>query len=267
MERVQFQQEQMLAELKDLVDKKMFSESETKEIFRKRTRFETALVRRVAKKSDFLRYIAYEMGLEQLRKKRAERLKIPRVPVTVSDHSLVKRQFQIFERGLKKFKSDVDLWIQYIQVAKREGARTLIGKVVARALQLHPNVPALYILGASHEVDNQSPSAARTLLQRGLRLNQESIELWTEYVRMEIGFAETVGRRWSVLGIDAKEEQREIMEGGIAAAAVRHAAAAGGTPALEAISVMVREIGSGTAAGRRVTGELAVLYGGRSGVV
>jgi len=205
--------------------------------------------------------------------------------VTVSDHSLVKRQFQIFERGLKKFKSDVDLWIQYIQVAKREGARTLIGKVVARyddqrlrdgmtfddcafrALQLHPNVPALYILGASHEVDNQSPSAARTLLQRGLRLNQESIELWTEYVRMEIGFAETVGRRWSVLGIDAKEEQREIMEGGIAAAAVRHAAAAGGTRALEAISVMVREIGSGTAAGRRVTGELAVLYGGRSGVV
>ena len=54
------------------------------------------------------------------------------MPVTVSDHSLVKRQFQIFERGLKKFKSDVDLWIQYIQVAKREGARTLIGKVVAR---------------------------------------------------------------------------------------------------------------------------------------
>ena len=31
-------------------------------------------MRRVARKSDFLRYIAYEMGLEQLRKKRAERL-------------------------------------------------------------------------------------------------------------------------------------------------------------------------------------------------
>jgi hypothetical protein len=76
---------------------------------------------------------------------------------------------------------------------------------------------------------------------------------------MEIGFAETVGRRWSVLGIDAREEQREIMEGGIAAAAVRHAAAAGGAAALEAISVMVREVGSGTAAGRRVTEELAGL--------
>lgn len=41
---------------------------------KKRTAFETALVRRIAKKSDFIRYAAYEMGLEQLRRKRMERL-------------------------------------------------------------------------------------------------------------------------------------------------------------------------------------------------
>ena len=45
-----------------------------KQILKKRTVFETALVRRVAKKSDFLRYAAYEMGLEQLRRKRLQRL-------------------------------------------------------------------------------------------------------------------------------------------------------------------------------------------------
>lgn len=45
-----------------------------KQILKKRTQFETALVRRVAKKSDFLRYAAYEMGLEQLRQKRLQRL-------------------------------------------------------------------------------------------------------------------------------------------------------------------------------------------------
>ena len=45
-----------------------------KQILKKRTQFETALVRRVAKKSDFLRYAAYEMGLEQLRRKRLQRL-------------------------------------------------------------------------------------------------------------------------------------------------------------------------------------------------
>jgi len=53
-------------------------------------------------------------------------------PPTVSDYALVRRQFHIFERALKKFKSDVGLWIQYIQVAKGEGARALVGRITAR---------------------------------------------------------------------------------------------------------------------------------------
>jgi U3 small nucleolar RNA-associated protein 6 len=48
---------------------------------KKRTAFETALVRRVAKKSDFVRYAAYEMSLEQLRRKRLERLRVYNEPL------------------------------------------------------------------------------------------------------------------------------------------------------------------------------------------
>ncbi|KAJ6593671.1 U3 small nucleolar RNA-associated protein 6-domain-containing protein [Mycena capillaripes] len=209
MERVQFQQEQMLAELKDLVDKNIFTKQESKQIMKKRTQFETALVRRVAKKADFLRYASYEMGLEQLRRKRVERLKIVSTQASISDYALVRRQFHIFERALKKFKADVGLWIQYIDVAKREGAHTLVGRVVARAIQLHPDTAALYILAAAHELEHGSPSAARTLLQRGIRINPESIEMWREYVRMELGFIESLRRRWDVLGLDQKGKGRE----------------------------------------------------------
>lgn len=53
----------------------------------------------------------------------------------MSDYALVRRQFQIFERALKKFKGDVGLWIQYVQVAKREGARALVGRITARYVQ------------------------------------------------------------------------------------------------------------------------------------
>ncbi|KAG7446482.1 uncharacterized protein BT62DRAFT_1021837 [Guyanagaster necrorhizus] len=216
MERVQFQQEQMLAELKDLVEKNLFTIKETKFIVKKRTVFESALVRRVAKKADFLRYSAYEMGLEQLRRKRAERLNLPRSPATISDYALVRRQFHIFERAVKRFRSDVGLWIQYIELAKREGARTLAGRVTARALQLHPNTPALYILAASHEISHLSLSAARALLQRGVRLNADSIDMWREYVKMELGFIESLRRRWDVLGIEeddktAAERDRALM--------------------------------------------------------
>ncbi|KII92126.1 hypothetical protein PLICRDRAFT_103628 [Plicaturopsis crispa FD-325 SS-3] len=203
MERVQFQQEQMLAELKDLAEKNIFTQKEIKQIMKKNTAFETALVRRVPKKADFLRYASYAMGLEHLRRKRVERQHADtKPPPSISDYALVRRVFQIFERALKKFGADVGLWVQYIQVAKREGARALVGRVSARALQLHPNVPALYILSASHELDHLSPAAARALLQRGLRLNADSVEMWTEYVKMEMGFVEGLRRRWGILGVD-----------------------------------------------------------------
>ncbi|EMD33556.1 hypothetical protein CERSUDRAFT_98123 [Gelatoporia subvermispora B] len=207
MERVQFQQEQMLAELKDLVNKGLFTQKEIKQIMIKRTAFETALVRRIPRKADFLRYVAYEMQLEALRKKRIARLKPERAAPSISDYALVRRQFHIFERALKRFKGDIGLWVQYIQLAKKEGARVLVGRITARALQLHPHVPALYILAAAHELSHLSPAAARALLQRGLRLNAESAALWREYVKMELGFVEGLRRRWGVLGIDVGKSE------------------------------------------------------------
>lgn len=55
-----------------------------------------------------------------------------------------------------------------------------------------------------------SPSAARALLQRGLRLNADSVDMWREYVRMEMGFVEGMKRRWTVLGIH--EEGHPVAE-------------------------------------------------------
>ncbi|EIW83286.1 hypothetical protein CONPUDRAFT_101998 [Coniophora puteana RWD-64-598 SS2] len=218
MERVQFEQEQMLSELKDLVEKNIFTQAEVKQILKKRTHFETLLVRRIPRRSDFLRYAAYEMSLEQLRRKRVERLKIPKSLHSISDYALVRRQFQIFERALKRFKGDVGLWIQYIEVAKREGARALVGRITARALQLHPTTPSLYIMAASHELTHLSPSAARTLLQRGLRLNADSVDMWREYVRMELGFIETLRRRWQVLGISVSGSSKSLDDEPVAVA-------------------------------------------------
>ena len=117
---------------------------------KKRREFEMALVRRVARKSDFLRYAAYEMDLERLRRKRVERtsecgflalrlgcrrtiwITEERSPQSVSDYAIVKRVFQIFERAVRKFKGDVGLWMEYISVAEKVGARSLVGKITAR---------------------------------------------------------------------------------------------------------------------------------------
>lgn len=38
-------------------------------------------------------------------------------------------------------------------------------------------------------------------------MNAESVVLWREYVKMEMGFVESLRRRWEVLGIKADETQ------------------------------------------------------------
>lgn len=72
---------------------------------------------------------------------------------------------------------------------------------IDRALKLHPNSVALYVLAAQQELSQGSHSAARALLQRGIRLNPDSVDIWVEYARMELGFVETLRRRWETLGI------------------------------------------------------------------
>lgn len=117
--------------------------------------------------------------------------------------------FQIFERVLKKFKDDVALWLQYIRCAQHFRSRALVGRLCARALLVHPAVPALFVLAAQHERTYGGWGAARVLLQRGVRINEESVDLWREWVRLELGFVEALRRRWKVLGLDLGEEGPE----------------------------------------------------------
>lgn len=57
-------------------------------------------------------------------------------------------------------------------------------------------------------------------------MNGESIDMWIEYLKMELGFVETLRRRWETLGIKegaglldeeygGAEARRAVMEGGI----------------------------------------------------
>jgi hypothetical protein len=62
------------------------------------------------------------------------------------------------------------------------------------------------VLAASHELAHGGMGAARVLLQRGLRLNADCVDMWREYVRLELGFVEALRRRWDVLGISLEED-------------------------------------------------------------
>jgi U3 small nucleolar RNA-associated protein 6 len=89
MEKVQYQQQATLPEHKDLHEKGLFAkvhhsfalsinqadnQNEIDQITKRRTGFETSLIRRQTRKEDFFKYAEYEINLERLRKVRWKRL-------------------------------------------------------------------------------------------------------------------------------------------------------------------------------------------------
>lgn len=198
--------EQSLPELRDYERRGIFSTSEIASITRKRTDFEHRINAPGCHIADFTRYAQYEMNLEALYRKRVKRLGIK-----ARLHYGARRVFFILDRATRKFPGDLGLWIQYIEFAKREKAANVLARVFASALKLHPTKPQLWIYAAEHAlVENADVTEARSHMQRGLRFNKKSKELWVEYAKLEMVFVAKVFLRRQMLGIDKKPEVEQV---------------------------------------------------------
>jgi U3 small nucleolar RNA-associated protein 6 len=256
MEKVQFQLESTLPELKDLYDKGLFSKHEIDQITKRRTQYETALVRRITRKEDFFKYAEYEINLERLRKVRWKKLSechnlrgrrnaadspeyhINPPPPSASTYSLPRRTLYILKRATAKFPGDIAVWLAYVEYAAREGMTKVVAKGLNSAMQHHPLSPTLYLLLSYAHLHPGAPlprssipstsrlnlptteatpaqsgfalegtQPARTTLLLGLRVLPGSHTLWTEYVKLELGWVEGLRRRWHVLGIGANAKK------------------------------------------------------------
>lgn len=80
-----------------------------------------------------------------------------------------------------------------------------------RALQFHPAKPKLWIFAGYHELNwNSNISAARVLMQRGIRLNMYSSELWFEYCKMELIYIIKLHIRQKILGISELNDDEYV---------------------------------------------------------
>ncbi|KAL3138255.1 hypothetical protein ABBQ32_006073 [Trebouxia sp. C0010 RCD-2024] len=195
--------EDMVPELEDLEERGYFKKQEIKQIVKKRTHFEYLLKRPAAVKMDFLRYAEYETKLESLRAHRKEVLGL-QGKTTLADYSIVKRTHLIYERATRKFRGDLRVWLKWLHFCKSSGSTRQISRVLTKALQLHPAASGLWSYAAAWEFEhNSNAAAARTLMQRGLRMCKGSRQLWLEYFRMELMYAHKLRKRRHILGLDA----------------------------------------------------------------
>jgi len=130
--------------------------------------------------------------------------------VTLSDYSILRHVHSLYNRALKRFPGDVELWIQYLEWAQKSSNSKLLGKVFPRVISLHPTKDIFWVMAASWEFEkNGNALSGRTLLQRGLRINGESKKLWLEYFRLELLYLEKLRERRKILFGKTNEENGE----------------------------------------------------------
>jgi len=243
-EQVQAVLDQMVPALRDLMDKGIFSQSEIHAIVKRRRASEYLLRRRIVRKSDFARYIEAEENLEKLRSLRNKQLLIKKTNASkeheehepqqgdkksarsssssIGDASIVQHIHFLFIRAKRKFNYDLTWHIKHAEFAKESLSFIMLGKIYAEALQVHPRNGSLWIEAASHEYFGNIESKntlgisgagaiknARVLLQRGLRVNKESKELWLQSFSLELHYMQKLRGRRELLQLDSKKNKQQ----------------------------------------------------------
>jgi len=234
--------ESMVPEMDALHERGLFTRDELKEVLKRRTEFEYATRKPGGKTelAEFLRYIEYETKLEELRKLRMKtpkaieaikKDKVKRRTKGKAEFCIVRRMHFIFARAIKKFSGDVRLWKSYFDFCKAYGGSRTFSRMLAKALQLHPNKPGMWLEAAAWELNgHHNETAARALLQQGLRICTKAKILWLEYFKFELLIARRMQMRKEVIKLSKNQSQRQetaynakIAGGAIAGVVLRRA--------------------------------------------
>jgi hypothetical protein len=86
----------------------------------------------------------------------------------------------------------------------------------SRAIQMHPTESWLYVMSANREMKMGNMAGARTMMERGIRMNSSDERLWIEWVKLEMGYIQQLKDK----GV---EDSNEVVQGGIVQAIIENA--------------------------------------------
>ncbi|KAF4762261.1 hypothetical protein N7455_002077 [Penicillium solitum] len=202
-DKARFFLEKSVPELKEYERKKIFTKDEISSIVKKRSDFEHKLNARGAQPVDFVRYAEYEMNLDVLRKKRVKRLGI-----RSAGFNGQRRIFFVLDRATRKFHGDINLWVQYIEYARKQKAHKKLLMIFTDALRLHPTSADLWVYAAKHVLDDHGDmTQARSYMQRGLRFCKSARTIWIQYAKLELIYIAKLVARQRILGLDEESQK------------------------------------------------------------
>lgn len=205
---IQFQLETMLPELISCLENSFISLNEQKSIIKKRTFFEQLVHKRVKLIHDYLDYLVYEDQLLQLFKLRQSKNDLKLLPI----QKQVARIHGIYSRCFRKF-NNLELYDLYFSFCKSTESNKTLGATYAKAIQCHPTNPDIWCNAANWEIEtNLNMDAARSLLQRGIRINNESREIWICYFKLELEYNIKLLDRKNILGLNQDDVSLTVLK-------------------------------------------------------
>jgi predicted homoserine dehydrogenase-like protein len=73
---------------------------------------------------------------------------------------------------------------------------------------MHPTESWLYVISANREMKTENMSGARTMMERGIRMNPKDERLWVEWMKLEMGYIQQLKGK----GV---EDSNQVVRGGI----------------------------------------------------
>uniref|UniRef100_A0A8C5RBF8 UTP6 small subunit processome component n=1 Tax=Leptobrachium leishanense TaxID=445787 RepID=A0A8C5RBF8_9ANUR len=189
-EFVQRRVEDRIPELEQLERIGLFTRKEIRSIVKKVTALEYKIKRRSVSKEDFIGYVQYEVNFLELLKRRRTRIGYSFKKEEI-DFAIIQRIHGLFHRATNKWKDDLQLWMSHVAFCRKWNCKPQLSKTFSALLAIHPDKPALWIMAAKWELEDQlSAESARHLFLRALRFHPESPKVYKEYFRMELMNAE-----------------------------------------------------------------------------
>ncbi|CAH2291855.1 U3 small nucleolar RNA-associated 6 homolog [Pelobates cultripes] len=189
-EFVQQRIEDRIPELEQLERVGLFTRKEIRSVVKKVTALEYKIKRRSVAKEDFINYVQYEINFLELLKRRRVRIGYFFKKEEI-DYTIVQRIHELFSRATNKWKEDLQLWMSHVAFCRKWNCSSQLSKTFSALLAVHPDKPALWIMAAKWEMEDQlSSESARHLFLRALRFHPESPKVYEEYFRMELMNAE-----------------------------------------------------------------------------
>lgn len=204
-DKVQYNMEKMVSELESYRRFEIFTEEEIKEIIEIRRVHEYRLQRCSKRLVDYLRYIKYEIELEQ-RKEGIKKTKFigGAQHVFVTSHRIL----SLFRVALRKFPDDKALFVQLVEYAMSkklyDDLKLLFGEYCLRNMR---DVD-LWIFCAGKLLEMGDVDSARVTMQKGIRANPMNTRIKLEYFRLEVLHMvemEKLAEQHELLGTEAED--------------------------------------------------------------